>query len=51
MKTYMGKKDEVERRWFVVDASNRVLGRLASQIAMKLRGKDRPFFYPTYRHG
>jgi len=46
MKTYMGKKDEVERRWFVVDASNRVLGRLASQIAMKLRGKDRPFFTP-----
>lgn len=46
MKTYMAKKDEVERRWFVVDASNKVLGRLATQIAVKLRGKDRPYFTP-----
>ncbi|MFN3534346.1 MAG: 50S ribosomal protein L13 [Desulfatiglandales bacterium] len=46
MKTYMAKKNEVERRWFVVDASDKILGRLATQIAMKLRGKDRPTFTP-----
>lgn len=46
MKSYMAKKGEVERRWFVVDASDKVLGRIATQIATKLRGKDRPFFTP-----
>jgi len=46
MKTFMAKKDEVERKWYVVDATNKVLGRLASQIAKKLRGKDKPIFTP-----
>jgi len=46
MKTFMAKKGEVERKWYVVDATNKVLGRLASEIAKKLRGKDKPIFTP-----
>ena len=46
MKSYMAKKDEVPRRWFVVDAQGKVLGRLASRIAMVLRGKNKPTFTP-----
>ena len=46
MKSYMAKKDEVPRRWFVVDAQGKVLGRLATRIAMVLRGKNKPEFTP-----
>jgi large subunit ribosomal protein L13 len=46
MKTFMAKKGEVERKWYVVDATDKVLGRMASQIAKKLRGKDKPVFTP-----
>ena len=46
MKSFMAKKDEVTRRWFVVDAQGKVLGRLASRIAMVLRGKNKPQFTP-----
>jgi len=46
MKSYLAKKGEVERRWFVVDLENKVLGRAASRIAMALRGKDQPTFTP-----
>ena len=46
MKSYMAKKSEVPRRWFVVDAQGKVLGRLASRIAMVLRGKNKPEFTP-----
>ena len=46
MKSYMAKKHEVPRRWFVVDAQGKVLGRLASSIAMMLRGKNKPEFTP-----
>ena len=46
MKSFMAKKDEVTRRWFVVDAQGQVLGRLASRIAMVLRGKNKPQFTP-----
>ena len=46
MKSFMAKKDEVTRRWFVVDAQGKVLGRLASRIAMVLRGKNKPQFSP-----
>jgi large subunit ribosomal protein L13 len=45
-KTYSAKPAEVERRWYVIDAENQVLGRLASQIAMVLRGKHKPQFTP-----
>lgn len=46
MKTYTAKTREVEQGWFVVDAQGKVLGRLASQIAMRLRGKHKPEYTP-----
>ncbi len=46
MKTYMAKGDQVERKWYVVDASDMVLGRLSSQVAAILRGKNKPCFTP-----
>jgi large subunit ribosomal protein L13 len=46
MKTRFAKKDEFERKWYVVDATDQVLGRLASQIATYLRGKHKPQFTP-----
>ena len=46
MKTYSAKKEEVRRQWVMVDAEDMVLGRLASQIALVLRGKNKPTFTP-----
>ena len=46
MKTYSPKASEIEQNWFVVDADNKVLGRLASEIAQILRGKHKPTFAP-----
>jgi large subunit ribosomal protein L13 len=46
MKTYTAKAEEVVHGWFLVDAQNKVLGRLASQIAMRLRGKHKPEYTP-----
>ena len=46
MKTYSLKKEEVSRSWFVLDASDKVLGRLATKIADRIRGKDKPSFTP-----
>ncbi|MEN8376082.1 MAG: 50S ribosomal protein L13 [Gemmatimonadota bacterium] len=46
MKTYTPKRDHIERRWFVVDAEGRVLGRLATEIARVLRGKHKPMYTP-----
>ena len=46
MKTYSLKKEEVQRNWFVVDATDRVLGRVATKIADKIRGKDKTSFTP-----
>ena len=46
MKTYSAKQSEVEKKWFVVDAEGVILGRLASQIALRLRGKHKPTFTP-----
>ncbi len=46
MKTFSAKNETVERDWYVVDASNKTLGRLASQIAHRLRGKHKPEFTP-----
>ena len=46
MKTYSLKKEEVQRNWFVIDATDRVLGRVATKIADKIRGKDKPTFTP-----
>jgi len=46
MKTFSAKADEVNRDWFVVDASDKTLGRLASEIAHRLRGKHKAEFTP-----
>ena len=46
MKTLFAKKGEVERKWHIVDAEGQVLGRLATQIASRLRGKHKPIFTP-----
>ncbi|KHF38993.1 MULTISPECIES: 50S ribosomal protein L13 [Halalkalibacter] len=44
--TYMAKPNEVERKWYVVDAEGQTLGRLASEVASILRGKNKPTFTP-----
>jgi len=46
MKTFSAKSHEVRRDWFVVDAADKVLGRLAAEIAHRLRGKHKPEFTP-----
>jgi len=46
MKTYSPKPEHIERRWYVVDASDQVLGRIASEVAALLRGKHKPIFAP-----
>ena len=46
MKTFTAKPAEVERKWWVIDATNRPLGRLAAEVAAILRGKHKPIFTP-----
>lgn len=46
MNTYMAKGENLERKWYVVDANGMVLGRLASQVAAILRGKHKPIYTP-----
>ena len=46
MKTYSPKPRDIERRWYVVDAQGAVLGRLASEVAKVLKGKDKPIYAP-----
>ena len=46
MSTFMAKKEEVKREWFVIDATDKPLGRLAAKVAMILRGKHKPTFTP-----
>ena len=46
MKTFSAKAEDVVHGWYVVDAQNKVLGRLASQIAVRLRGKHKPEYTP-----
>jgi len=45
-KTYMANKQTVEKKWFVIDAENLVLGRLSTEVATLLRGKHKPIFTP-----
>ena len=47
MKSYIAKAQEVEKKWFVVDAAGKPLGRVASQVASILRGKHKPTFTPN----
>jgi len=46
MATFSAKKEEVQRDWFLVDADGQVLGRLATEIAARLRGKHKPIYTP-----
>jgi len=46
MKTYSAKKEDLKQEWYLVDAQDRILGRLATQIANILRGKNKPVFTP-----
>ena len=46
MKSYMAKPEEMERKWYVIDAEGKVLGRLASEVASILRGKHKPIYTP-----
>jgi len=45
-RTYQAKKEEIDAKWYVVDADGKVLGRLASKLASVLRGKNKPIFTP-----
>ena len=51
MKTYMAKAQTVERKWYVVDATDVPLGRLASKVAAILRGKNKPTYTPNVDTG
>ncbi len=47
MKTYMASPEKIERKWYVVDATGHTLGRLSSEIAKILRGKNKPIYTPS----
>lgn len=49
--TFMPKEGQVERKWYVVDATDKPLGRLASEVARLLRGKHKPIFTPSVDTG
>jgi len=46
MKTAIAKLDQIDRKWYIIDAKDKVLGRMSTVIADKLRGKDKPIFSP-----
>ena len=50
-KTYIAKPDSLTREWYLIDATGKTLGRLASEIALRLRGKNKPEFTPNIDTG
>ena len=46
MKTFMANPEQIERKWFVIDATGKTLGRLSSEVAKMLRGKNKPIYTP-----
>jgi len=46
MKTFSAKKHDIDRNWYLVDAQNKTLGRLSTEIAKRLRGKHKPIYTP-----
>lgn len=46
MSTFMAKKEEVKRDWYIIDATDKTLGRLAAKVAMILKGKHKPIYTP-----
>ncbi|MCX8030736.1 MAG: 50S ribosomal protein L13 [Thermodesulfovibrionales bacterium] len=51
MKTKFAKKEDIDQKWYIVDAKDQILGRLATRIALYLRGKHKPFFTPNVDTG
>jgi len=51
MKTYVPKKEEIERKWWLIDAEGKILGRLASKISILLRGKKKPQYVDFLDNG
>ena len=51
MKTYQPKKEEIDRRWYLVNAEGKILGRLATQLARVLKGKHKPIYTPSVDTG
>ncbi|MFC2169136.1 50S ribosomal protein L13 [Acidobacteriota bacterium] len=51
MKTFVPKKDEIEKKWWVIDAEGKILGRLATEIAILLRGKKKPQYVDFLDNG
>ena len=51
MKTFMASPSTIERKWYVVDATGYTLGRLASEVAKVLRGKNKPIYTPSMDTG
>jgi len=47
VKTYSAKLEDVDKKWYLIDAKGKVLGRLATQVALILRGKNKPSFTPS----
>ncbi|MEG3641564.1 50S ribosomal protein L13 [Magnetococcus sp. PR-3] len=47
MKSFVAKPSDIERKWFVIDATDMVVGRLASEVATRLRGKHKPTYTPN----
>lgn len=45
-KTYVAKQEDIKRQWYLIDAKDKILGRLAAKIAVVLRGKHKPIFTP-----
>ncbi|MCM8780136.1 MAG: 50S ribosomal protein L13 [Candidatus Omnitrophica bacterium] len=50
-KTFMAKKQDVQRKWYIVDAKDKILGRLATRVAILLRGKHKPIYTPNLDTG
>jgi large subunit ribosomal protein L13 len=51
VKTFHSKSTEIDRKWFIVDATDQVLGRMATKVATVLRGKHKPIFSPHFDTG
>ncbi len=51
MRTYMHRKEDIDRSWYIVDAAGKTLGRLSTEIATLLRGKHKPTFTPHVDNG
>lgn len=51
MKSYVAKPSDIEHKWYVIDATDKVLGRLATEVATILRGKHKPMYTPTIDTG